>query len=84
MPLTDADNWLHLALGLGMLAAGLTLGRAVPGPPLRELAGKRDEPADRAAATQETVARDLRAASALPFGPRRLRSEDDARHQGKL
>ncbi len=28
VPLNVADNWLHLALGLGMLAAGLALGKA--------------------------------------------------------
>ena len=27
VPLNDADNWLHLLLGLGMLALGLLLGR---------------------------------------------------------
>ena len=27
VPLDDADNWLHLALGLGMVALGLALGR---------------------------------------------------------
>ncbi len=28
VPLNTADNWLHLALGLGMLALGLLLGRS--------------------------------------------------------
>lgn len=28
VPLNDADNWLHLVLGAGMLALGLALGRA--------------------------------------------------------
>lgn len=32
VPLNVADNWLHLALGLGMLAAGLALGKASPRP----------------------------------------------------
>lgn len=27
VPLNEADNWLHLALGLGMLGLGLALGR---------------------------------------------------------
>ena len=27
VPLDDADNWLHLALGLGMVALGLALSR---------------------------------------------------------
>lgn len=27
VPLNDADNWLHLVLGIGMLGMGLTLGR---------------------------------------------------------
>lgn len=27
VPLNDADNWLHLALGVGMVALGLALGR---------------------------------------------------------
>jgi hypothetical protein len=27
VPLNDADNWLHLVLGLGMIALGLLLGR---------------------------------------------------------
>lgn len=27
VPVNDADNWLHLALGLGMVALGLALGR---------------------------------------------------------
>lgn len=27
VPVNNADNWLHLALGLGMLALGLVLGR---------------------------------------------------------
>ena len=29
VPLDDADNWLHLALGLGMVALGIGLGRDV-------------------------------------------------------
>ncbi|GGP54424.1 DUF4383 domain-containing protein [Saccharothrix coeruleofusca] len=34
VPLNDADNWLHLGLGLGMIALGLTLGkRSVPDNP---------------------------------------------------
>ncbi|MFC6091504.1 DUF4383 domain-containing protein [Saccharothrix lopnurensis] len=28
VPLNAADNWLHLALGVGMIALGLVLGRA--------------------------------------------------------
>ena len=28
VPLNDADNWLHLALGAGMAAIGLALGKA--------------------------------------------------------
>jgi len=28
VPLNDADDWLHLVLGLGMIALGLTLGRS--------------------------------------------------------
>ncbi|WP_301150403.1 DUF4383 domain-containing protein [Mycobacterium simiae] len=28
IPVNTADNWLHLALGVGMLALGLVLGRA--------------------------------------------------------
>jgi 4-hydroxybenzoate polyprenyltransferase len=28
VPLNDADNWLHLVLGLGMIGLGLALGRA--------------------------------------------------------
>ncbi len=32
VPLNVADNWLHLALGLGMLAAGLALGKTGPQP----------------------------------------------------
>ena len=27
VPLNDADNWLHLVLGLGMIALGILLGR---------------------------------------------------------
>jgi Domain of unknown function (DUF4383) len=27
VPVDDADNWLHLGLGLGMLVLGLALGR---------------------------------------------------------
>ena len=27
VPVNDADNWLHLVLGLGMVALGLALGR---------------------------------------------------------
>jgi hypothetical protein len=30
VPLNDADNWLHLGLGLGMVALGLVGRRAVP------------------------------------------------------
>ena len=30
IPVDSADNWLHFAVGLGMLAAGLVLGRQVP------------------------------------------------------
>ncbi|NBE84564.1 DUF4383 domain-containing protein [Micromonospora rubida] len=41
IPLNDADNWLHLALGFGMLALGLLLSeRAGTG-------GRLDEPYDR-------------------------------------
>lgn len=29
VPLNDADNWLHLALGIGMIALGLLLGSRV-------------------------------------------------------
>jgi hypothetical protein len=29
VPLNDADNWLHLALGIGMIALGLLLGRRI-------------------------------------------------------
>jgi hypothetical protein len=29
VPLNEADNWLHLILGVGMIALGLLLGRAV-------------------------------------------------------
>lgn len=29
VPVDDADNWLHLALGLGMVALGIGLGRDV-------------------------------------------------------
>lgn len=29
VPVNDADNWLHLGLGLGMLALGLILARSV-------------------------------------------------------
>ena len=32
VPLNSADNWLHLGLGLGMLASGLALGKASPRP----------------------------------------------------
>jgi hypothetical protein len=28
VPVNDADNWLHLLLGVGMLALGFTLGRS--------------------------------------------------------
>lgn len=31
VPVNDADNWLHLALGLGMIALGLIGGRAAQG-----------------------------------------------------
>ncbi|MGI8700643.1 MAG: hypothetical protein ACR2JU_05450 [Nocardioidaceae bacterium] len=27
MPLNDADNWLHLGLGIGMIGLGLALAR---------------------------------------------------------
>ncbi len=27
VPLNDADNWLHLGLGVGMVALGLLVGR---------------------------------------------------------
>ena len=30
VPLNDADNWLHLVLGLAMIALGLVLGKRVP------------------------------------------------------
>jgi hypothetical protein len=30
IPVDSADNWLHFAVGLGMLAAGIVLGRQVP------------------------------------------------------
>ena len=30
VPVNDADNWLHLLLGLGMVALGLALGRRGP------------------------------------------------------
>ena len=29
VPLNEADNWLHLALGLGMIALGVLLGSRV-------------------------------------------------------
>lgn len=32
VPLNVADNWLHLGLGLGMLAAGLALAKTSPRP----------------------------------------------------
>jgi hypothetical protein len=32
VPLNNADDWLHLVLGLGMIAAGLAVRRAVAGP----------------------------------------------------
>ena len=32
VPLNVADNWLHLGLGLGMLAAGLALAKTTPQP----------------------------------------------------
>ncbi|MBY6539453.1 DUF4383 domain-containing protein [Rhodococcus sp. BP-349] len=31
VPLNDADNWLHLALGVGMIGLGLALPRVVTG-----------------------------------------------------
>ena len=31
VPLNDADNWLHLALGVGMVALGFVLGRGDAG-----------------------------------------------------
>jgi hypothetical protein len=30
VPFNDADNWLHLVLGVGMVALGVLLGRMVP------------------------------------------------------
>jgi 4-hydroxybenzoate polyprenyltransferase len=30
IPVDSADNWLHFAVGLAMLAAGIVLGRQVP------------------------------------------------------
>ena len=35
VPVNDADNWLHLVLGLGMVALGLVLGRRAEGTPQR-------------------------------------------------
>jgi hypothetical protein len=32
VPLNNADDWLHLVLGVGMIAAGLAVRRAVAGP----------------------------------------------------
>ena len=32
VPLDTADNWLHLGLGIGMIALGAALGRKRPGP----------------------------------------------------
>jgi len=40
VPLNVADNWLHLALGLGMLAAGLALGKAKPRPTATRTSGR--------------------------------------------
>jgi hypothetical protein len=31
VPVNDADDWLHLGLGLAMIGLGLILGRALPG-----------------------------------------------------
>ena len=41
MPLNDADNWLHLFLGFGMLAVGLLLSNDVG------TGGRLDTPIDR-------------------------------------
>ncbi|MGA4729682.1 DUF4383 domain-containing protein [Micromonospora taraxaci] len=41
LPVNDADNWLHLALGFGMLALGLLLSNQVG------TGGRLDSPADR-------------------------------------
>ncbi|NYH42858.1 hypothetical protein HNR22_002585 [Micromonospora jinlongensis] len=41
LPLNDADNWLHLALGFGMLALGLLLSNQVG------TGGRLDNPAER-------------------------------------
>jgi hypothetical protein len=30
VPVNTADNWLHLALGVGMIALGVLVGRQVP------------------------------------------------------
>ncbi|MEU4253507.1 DUF4383 domain-containing protein [Amycolatopsis sp. NPDC026612] len=35
VPVNNADNWLHLVLGVGMIALGLLTGRAARGPGLR-------------------------------------------------
>lgn len=32
LPVDDADNWLHLALGVGMIGAGYLLSREMPEP----------------------------------------------------
>ncbi len=34
VPVNNADNWLHLVLGVGMIALGLLTGRATRGPGL--------------------------------------------------
>lgn len=36
VPLNDADNWLHLGLGVGMIALGLLLGRSRTAAPSSE------------------------------------------------
>ncbi|WP_406072240.1 DUF4383 domain-containing protein [Micromonospora sp. NBC_01638] len=41
LPVNDADNWLHLALGFGMIALGLLLSNQVG------TGGRLDNPADR-------------------------------------
>ncbi len=40
VPLNVADNWLHLGLGLGMLAAGFALGKASPRPAAARTSGR--------------------------------------------
>jgi len=48
VPVNDADNWLHLALGLGMVAAGLIPDKQDKRPDsrTRTTPGGRDRPAD--------------------------------------